>query len=87
MLIAITIAGSKSDKVNLTINQSGNAIDLARNANLRNTFPDRFASLALEFWNSQENSFDTNLSSCHTNNQNEELYGTDVEGIEYIINK
>ena len=27
------------------------------------------------------------FSSCHTNDQNEELYEPDVEGIEYIINK
>ena len=35
MWIAITIAGSESEE--LTINQSGNAIDLASTVNLRNT--------------------------------------------------
>ena len=35
MWIAITIAGSESEE--LTINQSGNAIDLASTVNLRDT--------------------------------------------------
>ena len=42
-LVAIAIAGSESEE--LTINQSGNANDLASNVNLRNAFPDRFTSL------------------------------------------
>ena len=49
LLIAITIAGSES--VELLINQSCNAIDLASTVNLRNTFPDGFASLVLGFKN------------------------------------
>ena len=54
MWIAITVAGSESEE--LTISQSGNAIDLARTVNLRNTL--RFVSLVLEFWNYQGESFD-----------------------------
>ena len=49
LLIAITIAGSESGE--LLINQSCNAIDLASTVNLRNTFPDGFASLVLGFKN------------------------------------
>ena len=30
--------------------------------------------------------FKKNFSSSHTNNQNEELYDPDVEGMEYITN-
>ena len=50
LLIAITFAGSESEEP--VLNQSGNAIDLASTVNLRNTFPDGFASLVLGFWNS-----------------------------------
>ena len=51
----------------LIINQSGNAIDLACTVNLRNTFPDGFASLVLRFWNSGSHLIPT-FCSCHTNN-------------------
>ena len=47
LLIAITIAGSESEE--LIINQSCKTIDFASTANLRNTFPDGFASLVLGF--------------------------------------
>ena len=72
MLIVIAIAGSESEEV--TINQSGNAIDMASTVNLRDTFPDRSATLVLDFWNSSKVTlFDTNLLqlSWKQCNQNE----------------
>ena len=47
--IAIAIAGSESRKI--TIDPSGNPINLASTVNLRNTYPDRFEILVLESLN------------------------------------